>query len=77
MLELHLAVPANESEDLDRTICWLSDTFLPKFLKWAIHDKGSKPTIAPLSHVCVKKYCFLYHILKVKYAESLIEVSLK
>lgn len=76
-LELRLAVPENETKTKDdgKIISWLTETFFPKFFNWAINDKGSKPTISSLSHICVKKYCDLYSRLKEKYAKSLMDVS--
>lgn len=76
-LELRLAVPVNETKDDAKTLHWLTDTFFPKFFNWAINDKGSKPTISSLSHICIKKYCDLYGQLKEKYAKSLMDVSWK
>lgn len=75
LLKLHVAVPENESTDHEKTLYWLTHTFFPKFYKWAINDKGSKPVISSLSHVCVKMYCQLYGRLKEKYAKSLMDVS--
>lgn len=74
-LELRLAVPKNESKGDEKTLHWLTDIFFPKFVNWAINDKGSKPTISSLSHICVKMYCHLYNRLKEKYAKSLMDVS--
>lgn len=76
-LELHLAVPSNESKDLEKTINWLSNVFLPKFLNWAKNDNGSKSTISSLTHICIKKYRNLYTLLKQKYVNELMKVSLK
>lgn len=74
-LELRVAVPENESKDHEKTLYWLTHIFFPKFSKWAINDKGSKPVISSLSHVCVKMYCQLYSRLKEKYVKSLMDVS--
>lgn len=76
-LKLLFAVPENESNDDEKTFHWLTDVFFPKFFNWALNDKGSKPTISSLSHVCVKMYCHLYGQLKDKYAKALMSVSLK
>ncbi|VVC34615.1 tRNA (uracil-O(2)-)-methyltransferase [Cinara cedri] len=72
-LELCFAVPKNQCKD-EKTLHWLTDVFFPKFVNWAINNKGSKPTVSSLSHICVKKYCHLYNWMKEKYAASLIEV---
>lgn len=74
-LELRVAVPENECKDHEKTLHWLTHIFFPKFFKWAVNDKGSKPVISSLSHVCVKMYCQLYNQLKEKYAKSLMDVS--
>lgn len=76
-LELHLAVPSsNESEDLEKTINWLSNVFLPKFYNWAINDNGSKPTVSSLTHICIKRYRYFYTLLKQKYVDKLMKVNL-
>lgn len=74
-LELRFGVPENECYGDGKSLHWLTDIFFPKFINWAINDKGSKPTISSLSHVCVKMYCPLYNRLKEKYAKSLMDVS--
>lgn len=74
-LELRLATPSNQFSDDKKTLHWMTDVFFPKFFNWAINDKGSKPTISSLSHVCVQMYCNLYGRLKEKYAKSLMNVS--
>ncbi|KAE9534465.1 hypothetical protein AGLY_008555 [Aphis glycines] len=74
LLELRLATPSNHSLDDKKTLHWMTDVFFPKFFNWMINDKGSKPAISSLSHVCVQMYCHLYSRLKEKYAKSLMEV---
>jgi len=73
-LELRLAMPSNQTMDDKKTLHWMTDVFFPKFFNWAINDKGSKPTISSLSHICVQMYCYLYSQLKEKYAKSLMNV---
>lgn len=75
-LELRIATPKNECVTDEKTLHWLTEVFFPKLFNWAINDKGDKPSISSLSHVCVKEYCHLYSVLKEKYAQSLIDVSL-
>jgi len=75
LLELRLATPSNHSLDDKKTLHWMTDVFFPKFFNWMINDKGSKPAISSLSHVCVQMYCHLYSRLKEKYAKSLMEVG--
>jgi len=74
-LELRLATLSNHSLDDKKTLHWMTDVFFPKFFNWAINDKGSKPAITSLSHVCIQMYCTLYSQLKEKYAKSLMEVG--
>jgi len=76
-LELCYAVPNKESKFDEKTLFWLTDVFFPKFLNWMVNDKGSKPTISSLSHVCIKMYCHLYNQLKEKYAKPLMDVSVQ
>lgn len=75
-LELRVAAPKNEPINDEKTLHWLTEVFFPKLFNWAMNDKGAKTSISSLSHVCVKKYCHLYSLLKEKYAQSLIDVSL-
>lgn len=78
-LELRLAVPKDDKEntniDHSKTLFWLTNVFFPKFYKWAKNDRGLP--VSSLSHISVKKYCYLYNRLKETYAKSLMDVSVK
>lgn len=76
-LELQFAVPENECEKHEKTLYWLTEVFFPKIFNWALNEKGSKSTISSLSHVSIKMYFHVYNRLKIKYAQSLIDVSAK
>lgn len=76
-LELRFAVTEDEPEKHEKTLYWLTEVFFPKFFNWAINEKGSTPSISSLSHVSVKMYFHVYNRLKIKYAQSLIDVSSK